>query len=289
MMEVASTNWNTKKRAKRIEEVKPFGVVERLNQSVCKATTMKMDLDTGIIQNRGKEMNNNRTSVTYFKISMVLIVATIGCLLVAVYLRSKTNTNMYPFLMWDIFLAWVPFIISSIISYVSNKKLTKTSIALVMVMCACWLFFLPNSAYLFTEILHAFRYFDRQGETKFWVHIDFWYSLTLTFVVAILGLLLSICSIHQIHELLNKRLNQFGRMVVVGVVLLLSSLGVYIGRFNRWNSWDVLKQPGLILKDIMTDLSAGNSILVEFVAMIFVIQIFAYITLRILMGKSNNI
>ncbi|WP_053781579.1 DUF1361 domain-containing protein [Paenibacillus xylanivorans] len=238
--------------------------------------------------NQSEEMNNNKNTI-YLKMSSVLLVATIGCLLVAVYLRTKTNTNMYQFLTWDIFLAWVPFIISSTISYVCNMKLTKTSIALVGVMCAGWLFFLPNSAYLFTEILHAFRYFDPQGETKFWVNIDFWYSLTLTFAVAILGLLLSICSIHQIHKLLNKRLNQFSSMVVVGVILLLSSLGVYIGRFNRWNSWDVLKQPGLILKDIMTDLSAGNSILVEFVAMVFVIQIFGYITLRILMGKSNNI
>ena len=78
-------------------------------------------------------------------------------------------------------------------------------------------------------------------------------------------------------------------MVIVGVILLLSSLGVYIGRFNRWNSWDILKQPGLILKDIMTDLSAGNSILVEFVALVFVIQALGYISLRILTGKSNNI
>ncbi|WP_315793474.1 DUF1361 domain-containing protein [Paenibacillus sp. BIC5C1] len=238
--------------------------------------------------NRSEEMNNNKNTL-YLKMSSVLIVATIGCLLVAVYLRTKTNTNMYQFLTWDIFLAWVPFIISSTISYVSHKKLSSTSIALIGVMCVCWLFFLPNSAYLFTEILHAFRYFDPQGETKFWVNIDFWYSLTLTFVVAILGLFLSICSIHQIHQLLNKRLNQFSGMVVVGVVLLLSSLGVYIGRFNRWNSWDLLKQPGLILKDIMTDSSAGNSILIEFVAMVFVIQVLGYITLRILMGKSNNI
>ncbi|PIH58513.1 DUF1361 domain-containing protein [Paenibacillus sp. LK1] len=238
--------------------------------------------------NRNEEMNNNKNTI-YLKMSSVLIVATIGCLLVAVYLRTKSNTNMYQFLTWDIFLAWVPFIISSTISYISNKKLTRSSIALVGVMCAGWLFFLPNSAYLFTEILHAFRYFDPQGETKFWVNIDFWYSLSLTFVLAILGLLLSICSIHQIHKLLNKRLNPFSGMVVVGVVLLLSSLGVYIGRFNRWNSWDVLKQPGLILKDIMTDLNAGNSILVEFVAMVFVIQVLGYITLRILMGKSNNI
>ncbi|MGC5774174.1 DUF1361 domain-containing protein [Paenibacillus pabuli] len=234
-------------------------------------------------------MYNHKTSIENLKFISVLIVATIGCLLVAVYLRTKTNTNMYQYLTWDMFLAWVPFIISSTIRYVSNKKLTRLSIAFIGVMCGGWLFFLPNSAYLFTEILHAFRYFNPQGESKFWVHIDFWYSLTLTFVVAIVGLVLSICSIHQIHRLLNKRLSRFSSMLVVGVILLLSSVGVYIGRFNRWNSWDVLRQPGLILKDIMTDLSAGNSILIEFVAMVFVIQVLGYITLRILMGKSSTI
>ncbi|CAI6083448.1 hypothetical protein PAECIP112173_03918 [Paenibacillus sp. JJ-100] len=202
-------------------------------------------------------------------------------------LRIKSDTNMYQFLTWDIFLAWVPYIISLCISYTFNKKVTKMSLIWMVPLSASWLFFLPNSAYLFTEILHSFRYFNTQGETQFWINIDFWYNLTLTFAVAVLGLLLSTCSIIQIHEVLNKLVSKYSNMLVVGILLLLSSLGVYIGRFNRWNSWDVLSKPGQIVLDIVNDFTAGNSIVIEFVAIVFAIQLFAYVVVFLLTARSR--
>ncbi|YCI23146.1 DUF1361 domain-containing protein [Paenibacillus sp. Z3-2] len=180
------------------------------------------------------------------------------------------------------FLAWIPYIISSCIRYTFNKKLTKRSLIWMVPMSAGWLFFLPNTAYLFTEILHSFRYFNAQEETQFWLNIDFWYNLTLTFAVAILGLLLSTCSIIQIHGALNKLFSKYINMMVIGFILMLSSLGVYIGRFNRWNSWDVLSRPWQIVMDLMHDLVARNNIVIQFVAIVFLIQIFAYVIVSLL-------
>ena len=76
-------------------------------------------------------------------------------------------------------------------------------------------------------------------------------------------------------------------MVFVGVILLLSSLGVYIGRFNRWNSWDVLSKPGQIIMDIVNDFTVGNSIVIEFVAIVFAIQLFAYVVVFLLTARSR--
>ncbi|WP_440111718.1 DUF1361 domain-containing protein [Paenibacillus sp. QZ-Y1] len=233
-------------------------------------------------------MNHNKHPIQDFRFVVTLVVATLCCLGMAMYLRAKTGANMYQFLSWDIFLAWVPFIISSCIRYISNKKVTKTSVIFMGLMCAGWLFFLPNSAYLFTEILHSFRYFDAQEGSKFWVHIDFWYHLTLTFAVAILGLLLSFCSIVQIHGMLNKLVNKYISMMVVGIILLLSSIGVYIGRFNRWNSWDILSRPGKIFMDLVNDFNAANSIMLEFVVIIFTVQVFGYVILSLLTARSGN-
>lgn len=77
-------------------------------------------------------------------------------------------------------------------------------------------------------------------------------------------------------------------MMVVGVILLLSSLGVYIGRFNRWNSWDVLSKPWEIVMDIVNDFIARNDIVIEFVAIVFVIQIFAYVIVSLLTARSSK-
>ncbi|MFS0868816.1 DUF1361 domain-containing protein [Paenibacillus xylanilyticus] len=233
-------------------------------------------------------MNDNKHPVQDFRFIVTLLAATLCCLGVARYLRIQSDTNMYQFLTWDMFLAWVPYIISSCMSYTFNKKAKKMSLIWMAPMSVGWLFFLPNSAYLFTEILHSFRYFDAQGETRFWINIDFWYNLTLTFAVAILGLLLSTCSIIQIHGVLNKLVNKYINIMVIGAILLLSSLGVYIGRFNRWNSWDVLSRPWQIVKDLVNDIIVGNSIVIEFVAIVFAIQIFAYVIVSLLTARSSN-
>jgi uncharacterized membrane protein len=234
------------------------------------------------------EMKDNKHPVQDFRFILTLLVVTLCCLGVAMYLRIKSDANMYQFLAWDMFLAWIPYIISSCIRYIFNKKLTKMSLIWMVPMSAGWLFFLPNSAYLFTEILHSFRYFNAQEGTQFWSNIDFWYNLTLTFAVAILGLLLSTCSIIQIHGVLNKLFSKYINMMVIGVILMLSSLGVYIGRFNRWNSWDMLSRPWQIVMDIMHDLVARNNMVIEFVAIVFLIQIFAYVIVSLLTASSRK-
>lgn len=149
-----------------------------------------------------------------------------------------------------------------------------------------WLFFLPNAAYLFTEMLHAFRYFIAQPESAFWFEMDFWYSLTLTFGVAIVGLMLSTCSIRQIEHVLQLFVHRFVCWIIVGFILLLSGVGVYIGRFNRWNSWDIVSRPGQIVIDLMNDLSSASGLLVEFVTLMFVIQAFVYAIISLI---SNSI
>ncbi len=233
-------------------------------------------------------MNNNKTAVEDLRLISVLVLATLCCLGLAQYLRVQSDKNMFNFLSWDVFLAWVPFILSTIIRYISSKKITKLSLIGIGLLSVVWLFFLPNSAYLFTEIIHSFRYLDAQGEARFWFQMDFWYSLTVTFGVAIIGLFLSICSIHQVHRLLNRMMSRVSSMLIIAVIILLSSLGVYIGRFNRWNSWDLLSQPEQILRDLMTDISSGRGILIEFVAILFTIQVFGYVIIGLLTARSSK-
>ncbi|WP_376768945.1 DUF1361 domain-containing protein [Paenibacillus xylanilyticus] len=65
-------------------------------------------------------------------------------------------------------------------------------------------------------------------------------------------------------------------------------MSYYIGRFNRWNLWDVLSKPWQIITDIVNDFIAGNNIIIEFVAIIFLIQIFAYVIVSLLTARSSN-
>ncbi|MGO4528735.1 DUF1361 domain-containing protein [Paenibacillus sp. 2TAF8] len=212
--------------------------------------------------------------------TFMLMFMTLFCLGIAAYLRAKLGSNMYAFLGWDMFLAWVPLLISLLMAYVFQRKAVRPGwlgMTLAALLGLIWLFFLPNAAYLFTEMLHAFRYFTAQPGSRFWFTMDFWYSLTLAFAVAIVGLLLSTCSVMQIQQLLHRFVHRFVCWMVVAIILLLSSIGVYIGRFIRWNSWDLVSQPGQIMIDLWNDFSAGDGIMIEFVTLMFIVQGFAYI------------
>ncbi|KAA8782966.1 putative membrane protein [Paenibacillus sp. 4624] len=225
----------------------------------------------------------------FIALAFTLLLMTLCCLGIAAYLRAKSGSNMYAFLDWDMFLAWVPFLISTMIALNFRRKAVRPGWMGMMwigLLGLIWLFFLPNAAYLFTEMLHAFRYFIAQPESVFWFEMDFWYSLTLTFGVAIVGLMLSICSIRQIEHVLQRFVHRFVCWIIVGFVLLLSGVGVYIGRFNRWNSWDIVSRPGQIVIDLMNDFSSASGLLVEFVALIFVIQAFAYVIISLIKLES---
>ncbi|MCM3133503.1 DUF1361 domain-containing protein [Paenibacillus polysaccharolyticus] len=224
-------------------------------------------------------------------LAFTLLLMTLCSLGIAMYLRAKSGSNRYAFLGWDMFLAWVPLIISTMIALIFRSKAVRPgwlSKTLIGVLGLIWLFFLPNAAYLFTEMLHAFRYFIAQPESPFWFDMDFWYSLTLTFGVAIVGLMLSICSIRQIEHVLQLLVHRSVGWIIVGFILLLSGLGVYIGRFNRWNSWDIVSRPGQIVIDLMHDLSSASGLLVEFVTLMFVIQGFAYIIISLISSSITR-
>ncbi|MBB6022068.1 putative membrane protein [Paenibacillus sp. JGP012] len=239
-----------------------------------------------------RHKNDRLLNKRFIAVMFTLLLMTLCCFSTAAYLRAKSDSNMYAFLGWDMFLAWVPLLISSFMAYVSRHMSASprmNGIALTGLLALVWLFFLPNAAYLFTEMLHTFRYFTAQRGNPFWYSMDFWYSLSLTFGVAITGLLLSTCSIMQIQQILHKCIHRLVCWIIVGGILLLSSLGVYIGRFNRWNSWDIVSRPGKIVMDLVNDLGAEDSILLEFVTLLFVVQAFIYVIISLLNFQSKEL
>ncbi|MBH5317716.1 DUF1361 domain-containing protein [Paenibacillus sp. GSMTC-2017] len=222
------------------------------------------------------------------KLLIVLLLATVCCLVVAELMQNKTNTNMYSFLAWDIFLAWVPIFFSIAITFLYNSSWSLVNKLLVFILGVGWLFFLPNAAYLFTEMIHSFRYFERQGEEIFWDDMPFWYSLTLAFVTALIGLILSTYTIHQMSQLVSNVFNKYMAGLFIVITMFLSSIGVYIGRFNRWNSWDILDEPELIIKEMVWDWYVRSSMLIKFVLLLFLVQLFCYLIIRTFSYNSKK-
>lgn len=147
------------------------------------------------------------------------------------------NEPTFVFLIWNLFLAWIPFGLAMLVNRM-HAKLYKGF--LIFPIIGAWLLFFPNAPYLLTDLLHL------QPRHP----IPHWYDVMLFTSFAWTGLLLGLISLYPIHQFFKQYLPKPLEHGLIILLLFLCSLGVYIGRFLRWNSWDIIYQP----KGLLTDL-----------------------------------
>jgi uncharacterized membrane protein len=154
------------------------------------------------------------------------------------------NTVIYRNLVWNLFLAWLPYLFS--IWAAASERLSPGKWWLLILPGGLWLIFFPNAPYMMTDFLHLE---DRPP-------IPLWYDILLITTFAWSGLFLAIGSLRTMQLLIKKYLGGFIGWLFVTVALGLSGLGIYLGRFERWNSWDLIFQPRQILHDLKTYMAA---------------------------------
>ena len=144
-----------------------------------------------------------------------------------------TGQLYYIFLAWNLFLAWIPFAIS--------QNLDKTGGPWkIFFLTGLWLLFLPNAPYIITDFLHL----------KHRPPIPYWYDILLLFSASLNGLLLGILSLLAVEKfLVNRYGTKFSGLIIL-CSFFLCSFGIYMGRYLRWNSWDIITDPVGIAADI---------------------------------------
>jgi uncharacterized membrane protein len=147
-----------------------------------------------------------------------------------------TGTFEFLFLNWNLFLASIPFLISSLIILGELQKNKK----LLALLIFCWILFFPNSPYILTDLFHL------NMSTK----APVWYDLILILSYAWTALLCGAVSLFDIEKVLSGIWGKGKTTFFVIVYLFLSGFGIYIGRYLRWNSWSVLDNPSGLLGDI---------------------------------------
>lgn len=150
---------------------------------------------------------------------------------------------VYANLVWNLFLAWIPYIFSMVSAAIS--RLAPRLWWLAIFPGLIWLAFFPNAPYLVTDFLHLA---PRQG-------IPLWYDILLLASFSWTGIFLAIASLRTMQGLVKAHLGWIVSWLFVAIALGLSGLGIYLGRFERWNSWDILFHPKSILADIAVRLA----------------------------------
>lgn len=138
---------------------------------------------------------------------------------------------------WNIFLAWIPYILSCYFSDYQEKEKWKQ-----LFLFASWLLFFPNALYIVTDLIHL------EEAT----HVPLWYDAVLLFASSFIGIMMAFVSLKKAENLMLSFLNVRTVNLLVPVILFVASFGVYLGRFQRWNSWDVLHNPFALGIDIIS-------------------------------------
>jgi uncharacterized membrane protein len=178
-----------------------------------------------------------------------------------------SGTTNYSNLVWNLVLAWLPYIISIIASSVYRTNPKNWGVIFFLVFF--WLIFFPNAPYIVTDFYHL-------GPRP---PVPLWFDISLLAIFAFTGCFLSIASLRSIQIIME---GFFGRVIGWFFALFalgLGSLGVYLGRFGRFNSWDIFLEPKSVIKEIAYNiLNPGDNLgFVGFTLMFTSIQLVFYL------------
>ncbi len=183
------------------------------------------------------------------------------------------------FLVWNLFLAWVPYLASFWAASLHQRYPKRWW--LLLVPGGLWLAFFPNAPYIVTDFLHL----SHRPPVPMWFDVGFLATFAWT------GLFLAVFSLHSMQTLVKSYFGAFVGWIFVLAILGLSGLGVYMGRFLRWNSWDLLVHPKTVVIDILYRLAHPFSNLqtLGVTLMFSVFLLICYLTLTTISQRQSNV
>ena len=162
---------------------------------------------------------------------------TVCCFSLSVFRVVYSDTKTFLFLNWNLFLAFVPWALSSLA--IINPSVQKRK-ATILFLLGTWLLFFPNAPYIFTDLFHL----------KTHASMPIWFDLILILSFAWTGLLFGLLSLWDIERILSQSIRPWVVKCVSVILLFLASFGIYLGRYLRWNSWDIITEPFQLFYDI---------------------------------------
>jgi uncharacterized membrane protein len=157
---------------------------------------------------------------------------------------------------WDLFLAWLPVPLAFAVARMEPRR--PAAWAKLLALAFLWLLFFPNAPYLVTQFMHLhpshavydgpFPFAERTPQGN----IPIWYDVMMLSTFAWTGLMLGFMSLHLIHRAAARLAGPACGWATVIAGLGLCAFGVSLGRFERWNSWDLIAHPLSLLSDVFS-------------------------------------
>ena len=211
--------------------------------------------------------------------SHVAVFAVLGagsamCLALVAGRTLYSHTSHFQFLVWNLFLAWIPLVLAALIYRIATRRRDLTRL-IVVPAALVWLLFFPNAPYIVTDFVHLGQFHD---------NVAGWFDVMLISWFAWTGLLLGVVSLRLMQEIVARARGNTAGWLFVVLVTAAGSVGIYLGRFLRWNSWNVFRAP-LTLADTGWDRVSqpdAGELMLGFAVLFALLFLFVYVTAYLL-------
>ncbi|MGB5943654.1 MAG: DUF1361 domain-containing protein [Leeuwenhoekiella sp.] len=134
----------------------------------------------------------------------------------------------YLILVWNLFLGIVPLVtVYFLLASAEIKRLPLLFGTLI------WLLFLPNAPYIITDLIHL------KHSDPGWAVVDSLIIMSFAIVSALAGFI----SLREMSRIYKPLVKIKGLLAAQILILFLCGYGVYLGRFIRFNSWELVTNP----------------------------------------------
>ena len=169
-------------------------------------------------------------------IVIFFVLSAMFCFSMSIVRYAATDTTTFLSLNWNLFLAFIPWFVSMIL--IIRRQINKF---VLVVLVFTWVIFFPNAPYILTDLFHLTpRSFP-----------PIWYDLILVLSYAWTGLMFGFVSLINIETILIEHINTKIVSLISTLLLFVAGFGIYLGRYLRWNSWDLISNPLDIFVDIL--------------------------------------
>jgi len=189
---------------------------------------------------------------------LIALLAVLLCLVFISTFCFYDYLKLRAFLLWNIFLAVFPLLFALLICRL--ERLSKRSV-LSIPLWILWLFFFPNAPYMITDLIHLERYTYYVSGVGFNPDVAVWFGLLHLVTGILVGCVCGMLSLYLLQNIVRRRFGWKWGWLLSALTSVLSGIGIYIGRFMRFNSWDLAARPLSVAQRIWDSLGADTFLL----------------------------